>query len=431
MIRSVFARFLRTSCAGAVTLTLVSVGFSSALMAAPASGGPRQLVLLHQLDADRHQALSELATRFNQSRQDFVVRVEAGSWQEGAQAHMLITEGEAAERFLAARTPRYKPVHAAMREAGLPLQAVKPPPVVPRHTVDAQGRLLALPVGMSTPVLYVNRDALRRAGLNPDMPLQTWSGLQEALDRLFDAGSTCPYTVAEPGRVMIENASAWHNEPVTRTEARRELPRFNGMLQIKHVALMASWHRAQFMRIYPDAREAESRFARGECATIAASSSSWPSFRRQGGFELGIASLPYHDDMPGAPQNTLADGAMLWLTAGHKPAEYKAMAAFVNFWLQPENQVHWQRETGYLPLNRSGFLAAESDLLGDDLENIRVAVAQLVNKRTTPASSASILTGQAGTLRLVDQALEDVWSGRKPAKQALDEAVMQLQMPAR
>jgi sn-glycerol 3-phosphate transport system substrate-binding protein len=42
------------------------------------------------------------------------------------------------------------------------------------------------------------------------------------------------------------------------------------------------------------------------------------------------------------------------------------VARFVDFWLT-ESQVEWQRNAGYLPLNRAGLLASESRLLAADL----------------------------------------------------------------
>jgi len=276
-------------------------------------------------------------------------------------------------------------------------------------------------------VLYINRGEFRRVGLDPDAPMKTWFDLQLALGRLFDSGSVCPYTVSQPGRVMIQNTSAWHNEPVSAREGKSERPSFNGMLQVKHVAMMASWHRARYLHIFGDESEAEQRFAKGECAVIAAPSASWTDFRRKAGFEVGIAPLPYHDDFPGAPQNTLADGSALWVAVGKQAPEYKAIARFVAFWLQPENQVAWQRESGYLPLNRAGLFAAQSELLGPDFENIKVAVSQLQNKPATTESSASSIVGRARSLDIVDEELRAVWADSKPAKEALDTAVSRVQ----
>ncbi len=429
---AVASLFRYTVLTGAV-IALLAGGTAAARQPAEAKAppAPREVKLVHKLDAERADALQALAERFNESARDVRVALVKGDWSETDLPHMLILEGQDTARFLAAGAPRFKPLHTTMREAGVPLRTVKPPAVVSRHKVDAQGRLVALPVGMSTPVLFVNRSAMRASGLDPDRPITTWLQLQETLGDLIDKGATCPYTVAQPGRVMIENVSAWHNQPVAQKPQRGpETPRFNGMLQVKHVAMMASWHRANYLRIFDSEREAEQRFAAGECALIAAPSSSWANFRRAGRFELGIAPLPYHDDVPGAPQNTLADGAALWVAAGKRPADYKAVARFVEFFLQPENQVAWQRATGYLPLNRAGLLAAESEILGDDLENVRVAVAQLTNKVPTPNSSASLLTGDARILAILDEELKGVWSDAKPAKQALDDAVLRAQPPA-
>lgn len=396
---------------------------------AQAQQAPRELTLAHNLSAERHAALQSLAERFNQGRKDYRVSVQQGPYSEAALPHMLIVEGEDSERFLSAPKPRYRPLNAVMREAKLPLRTVKPPSMLTRAAVDAKGELRALPVGLSTPVLFLNRGALAKAGLDPNAHPQTWTDLQQTLDKLFDAGSKCPYTVSQPGRVMIQNTSAWHNEPTAVMEGKTLQPSFNNMMQVKHVALMSSWYKARFLRIYDTEREAEERFAAGECAVIAASSASWPAFRRVGTLDLGIAPLPYHDDMRGAPQNTIADGASMWITAGRQPAEYKAMAAFVDFWLQPDNQVAWQRDTGYLPLNRAGVLAARSELLGPDLENVQVAVAQLTNKLATPASSATPLADSVKVTRIVDAALKEVWADAKPVKKALDDAVLLARVP--
>ncbi|AKU13215.1 hypothetical protein AzCIB_3322 [Azoarcus sp. CIB] len=428
------ARVLRNGVVAGIA-AMVCVGFPVAAYAAKAKPakaaaepvGPTEIRLVHQLGPEREEALQKLAARFNEGSKDYRLVVQAATWSDTDAPHMAILEGSAEEQFLGAGKPRYKALSGVMREAGVPLQTLKPPAMMDRALTDAKGQLLALPVGLSTPVMYINRKEFQRAGLNPDAPPKTWFDLQQALGQLFDAGSKCPYTVSQPGRVMIGNTSAWHNEPVAARQGKGERPAFNGMLQVKHVAMMASWHRARYLHTFDAQSEAEQRFASGECAVIAAPSSSWTDFRRKAGFDIGIAPLPYHEDFPGAPQNTLADGAAMWVAAGKKPAEYKGVARFVAFWLQPENQVAWQRESGYLPLNRAGLFAAQSDVLGADLENVKVAVAQLGNKPATADSSASGFIGRARVLGILDEELSAVWADRKPAKEALDNAVTRVQ----
>ena len=410
-------------------------GMLAAVMACAAVGSPwavaqaaaqQQIELFHRLPDTKAAALKELVERFNAQSKDVQVVLSAADWRTAA-PHMLILEGDDEDAFVAGK-PRFKPLYALMKESGAALQTLRPPAMMTRTPVDAKGQLLALPVGLSTPVLFLNRDALRRAGMNPDTTrVSTWFELQETLGRLADTGHTCPYTVSEPGRVMVENLSAWHNEPVARQQGKTTVPSFNGMFQVKHVAMMASWTRARYLHVFPQQAEAEQRFASGDCAVIAAPSASWADFRRAGKVDVAVSRLPYYEDFPGAPQNTVADGPALWAAAGKKPAEYKAVARFVSFWLQADNQVAWQRETGYLPLNRAGLLASRSELLGDDLENVRVAVDQLGNKPATAQSSSQPVVERQSVRRILDEELAGVWADEKAAKEALDNAVMRAQ----
>lgn len=410
-------------------------GMLAAVMACAAVGSPwavaqaaaqQQIELFHRLPDAKAAALKDLVERFNAQSKDVQVVLSAADWRTAA-PHMLILEGDDEDAFVAGK-PRFKPLHALMKESGTALQTLRPPAMMTRTPVDSKGKLLALPVGLSTPVLFLNRDALRRAGMNPDTTrINTWFELQETLGRLADTGHTCPYTVSEPGRVMVENLSAWHNEPVSRLQGKVSVPSFNGIFQVKHVAMMASWTRARYLHVFPQQAEAEQRFASGECAVIAAPSDSWADFRRAGKVDVAVSRLPYYEDFPGAPQNTVADGPALWAAAGKKPVEYKAVARFVSFWLQADNQVAWQRETGYLPLNRAGLLASRSELLGDDLENVRVAVDQLGNKPATAQSSAQPVVERQSVRRILDEELAGVWADEKAAKEALDNAVMRAQ----
>jgi sn-glycerol 3-phosphate transport system substrate-binding protein len=396
---------------------------------APAAKAPAKadrcdgIELSQQLGGSKSASLDDLVARFNETSKECPIKISERSWSEGALPGMMILGGEEEERFLTG-APRYRPLFDVMKTAGEPLQTLKPPAMMTRRPVDAQGRLLALPVALSTPVLYFNEDAFKKVGLNPDAPPKTWMELQAALGQLIDSGVRCPYTVANPGEVIIDNTSAWHNEPVVVKHGKGEGLAINGFLQIKHVAMLSSWYKSKYLHIFGRGSEAEQHFLSGECAVIAAPSSSLPDFRSQAHFTVGVSTLPYHDDFPGAPQNTLLDGSSLWVAAGRSPVEYKTIARFVRFWLEPQNQVAWQRDTAFIPLNRAGVAAAaQSELLKDELESVRVAGSELTHKAPTEASSASLLASKASVRRIVDEELEAVWANRKPAKEALDTAV--------
>ncbi|MCL2160920.1 MAG: extracellular solute-binding protein [Betaproteobacteria bacterium] len=384
--------------------------------------GPLQIELFQQLPPSRAKALQELVERFNaQSGASQVTLVES-DWRAAKPPRMMILGGAEEEAFTSGK-PRYKPLFALMKEAGVSMPAVKPAAMMTRKPVNANGQLLALPVGLSTPVLYFNRAAFKRAGLNTSTPpVATWTELQVTLKKLAESGSRCSLTIVEPAQVLIENVSAWDNVPVTKGGR----PSFNELFHVKYVSLMASWHRAGLLKFFKDRAESEERFAKGECSVLIGPSDSWADFRRQDGLDVGVTRLPYVEDAPGAPQNTLASGASLWVAAGGKSAENKVVASFINFWLQPENQIIWQRDTGYLPLSRAGIFASETTLLGDSLENIKVAIGQLTNRPVTSLSSIQPAIERESARRIIEEELAEVWADRKSAKAALDNAVMRL-----
>jgi sn-glycerol 3-phosphate transport system substrate-binding protein len=107
------------------------------------------------------------------------------------------------------------------------------------------GEMLSLPYNSSTPVLWVNRDALTAAGIDPDGELATWQQVGEVLDELAAAGHECPLTTAWQSWVHLENLSAYHNVPFATQEngfagLDTELA-FNGPVQVRHIEAMGEW----------------------------------------------------------------------------------------------------------------------------------------------------------------------------------------------
>lgn len=386
-----------------------------------------EIVLAHQLGEAQGAELEKLVARFNATNPPLPVRVDAAPFDlqhhQGALPNLVIL-GEADEASWLDGKPRYVPLSVLMRQAGEKLETLKPPPMMSPDALDSHGRLAGLPVGLSTPVMFYNKAAFAKAGVDPNVPPRTWWDLQDVLGKLRDAGYACPYTTTRPAWVHIENLSAWHNEPVVTRQGRREVLSINGLVQVKHLAMMSSWVKSLYMRVYDSDDEALQHFAHGDCAVLTAGQQVAPALGRSASFDIGVSAMPYHDDVRGAPQNTLADGAVMWATAGKSRLENKAAAKFVSFLLTPQTQVEWQRELGYLPLNRAGLFAATgSGLLKDDLQAVRVAIAQLTNKPATKASSASSFTERRDVQAAMNDELKSLWSGAKPAKQVLDEAV--------
>lgn len=397
----------------------------AASKAAPKPVEPVQIELSHGLGADKGAQLQKLAERFNAANPGSRVVVSERHWGQGAQPVLSIVAEQDEENFLGG-TARFKPLWQVMRDSKEPLATLPPHRVMVPAALDGSRRLQALPVALSTPVMFYNRQALEDVGVSAaDIP-KTWNGWQDVLGKLYAAGQTCPMTVSQPVSTLIENAGAWNNQAFV-TGGKTEQIAVNGLIQVKHLAKMSTWYKARYLHYFGRDSEGESRFARGECAVLAAPSGAWPTLVRETGFALGVSSYPYHDDAYGAPQNTWADGPSMWVAAGKTAAEYKVAARFIRFWLTPQSQLEWSVDAGYLPLSPAGLLAATSSkLLSEELAAQRLAIAQLTYKPVTASSYATAFGHRRGVRRVLAEEMEAVFADRKPPKQGLDDAVQRI-----
>ena len=392
-----------------------------------------ELELAHGLDEAAAQALQALVDEFNaggKGKQKIVLSTR--NWEdppaEGAAAAglpaMLVLDDGARQRFLEG-TPRYTPLHQVMTGAKEKFAPSPIPAPMPPYLNGAKGRLNALPIGLTTPVMFYNKDAFTRVGLDPAVPPSHWFTLQAALGTLRDGGYACPYTSARPTLIHVDNLTAWHNEPFARKSGKTgESLAINGLVQVKHLALMSSWYKSRYLHIFGRGDEAVPMFSGGQCQVLTARSSAWPQIKRDAKFDVGVAALPFHDDIRDAPRHTLADGASLWVTAGRSATETQTIARFVSFMLDPDRQAKWALATGFIPLNRAGMVAI-SPVDAPTVDGVvRVALRQLSGKAGAPAAQVSASAGNPRVRALLDEELEELWADRKPAKAVLDTAVM-------
>ena len=402
-----FSKVLMAACGMAVSFSLqASTAASTAVVT---------IDLSHHLDEIQAERLEPLVENFNKQNKGIEVKLVRRVEGDAPCQLNLVTRDEYSH-FMDNKAS-FKPLHQVMREAKVSFDTSNLAPELRDGLVDAKGQLFALPVAFSTPVLYINKEAFRKAGLDPESPPRTWADTQDAAGKLVAAGSQCPYTTSWPAWVLIDNVSAWNGADVNDDKGRLN---FNGLLQIKHVAMMATWYKSKYFAYFGRRDEADRRFANGECGMLTSSSSLFSKFTESGKLDIGVSPLPYHDDVRGAPQNTLADGASLWVAGGLKPAETKAVARFVNYVLGPEVQIGLTLAGGFLPMTSVARTAAGSQLLKADLNGLQDAYDQHKGKTSAPKVRVSQVEP---VRRIVEEELESVWANRKPAKEALDHAV--------
>ncbi|MBL4890895.1 MAG: extracellular solute-binding protein, partial [Rhizobiaceae bacterium] len=166
--------------------------------------------------------LAEQVDKFNASQSNYVVvgshkgnyseTLNAGiaAFRAGEQPHILMVFEVGTATMMGAKGA-IKPIYEVMAEGGAPFNPDGYLGPVKGYYTTTDGKMLSLPYNSSTPVLYVNKGALKGAGLDPAMDLSTWDKVGGALDKLKASGHKCPLVTAWQSWVHLENFSAWHN----------------------------------------------------------------------------------------------------------------------------------------------------------------------------------------------------------------------------
>ena len=105
------------------------------------------------------------------------------------------------------------PVHELMADAGETFDPSDYLPAVYGYYSTTDGKLLSMPFNSSTPVLYYNKDAFKKAGLDPNTPPKTWPDVERSRKKLLAAGYHAASPRQWPSWMQIENFGAWHNKP--------------------------------------------------------------------------------------------------------------------------------------------------------------------------------------------------------------------------
>ena len=412
------------------------LGAMLSAMAAPAAWAETEVQFWHAFSGRLQELLNEQVEKFNASQDEYeVVPTSKGNYSEtlnagiaafraGEQPHVLQVFEVGTATMMGAEGA-IKPVYEVMEESGVAFDPDAYIGPVKGYYTTTEGQMLSLPYNSSTPVLYVNKDLMKKAGLDPEMDLSTWEKVGEALDGIKAAGIDCGLATAWQSWVHLENLSAWHDEPFA-TKANgfagtdTELA-LNSPLQVKHIQTMGDWAKEGKFTYTGRRNEGGANFRAGECALFTESSAGYAGVKEEAKFDFAIRPLPYYES-EGEPQNTIIGGASLWVMAGHEPEEYKGVAEFLNFLSSTDIQAKWHQDTGYLPITKAAAEKTEADGFYTENPGTDIAGTQMMTKEPTE-NSKGIRLGSFDQVRgIIDEELEAVWKGDKTAQAALDSA---------
>ncbi len=393
----------------------------------------------HAMTGANNEVVNKLAADFNASQKDYKVTatfkgsypdtMNAGiaAFRAGNAPHIMQVFEVGTATMMSAKGA-VKPVQEMMKEAGEKFDPKAYLPAITGYYSTTKGEMLSFPFNSSSTVLWYNKDAFKKAGLDPAKPPKTWPDVFDYAKKLKASGyATCGFSNAWTTWVLIEQFNSWHNMPIG-TKANGmdgfdTVLKFNTPQQVKLIQSLVELQKDKTYDYSGRTNTGEGRFTSGECPIFLTSSAFFGTVKANAKFAFAAAPMPYYPDVAGAPQNSIIGGASLWVMGGKKPAEYKGVAKFFTFLSDTDRQVGLHIASGYLPITKAAYDKVKGQGFYKENPDRETPLLELTNKVPTE-NSRGLRFGNLVQIRdMWAEELEAAFNGSKTAKAAMDAAV--------
>lgn len=273
------------------------------------------------------------------------------------------------------------------------------------------GEIAAVPLTLSTMLLYSNTTMLRAAGV--DTIPSTWDQVTAACEALAggpehpitwpDDGKLFQHWVSQQGGLFLDNENG-------RTARATQV----SLCGPEILALVDWWRRLNesghylYTGSFEDWLGNMKAFAEQRVALRVDSSF---AINFMGGPErevLGetVSPLPHNDRV--APVGNWMGGDALWLAADLDEATRDGALAFIMYLNSPRNAAAWHKASGSTPVTRGAVAVLEQEGWFEEHPAHRVAVDQLELTNGSPGSNTPVFPGSHGVQLAVMEAMEDV-----------------------
>jgi sn-glycerol 3-phosphate transport system substrate-binding protein len=402
---------------------------------APASA-KTEIHFWHAMTGQLGEAVNELVKQFNDSQSEYEVKpLRKGTYAETLTAAIAAYRQKSAPHIVQVfevgtqtmlLSGAVLPVYELMKEQGIAVDWKDfIAPVVGYYSKD--GNLYSMPFNSSTPILYYNKDAFAKAGLDPAKPPQTWKQVEQYSKKLIASGAAkCGFSTGWPSWTMVENMHAWHDQPfATKRNGFDGLDAqllINREFGVMHIGRLAAWQQDHIYSYGGRGGTADPKFVSGECAMYIQSSALIGGFTKSVKFAWGTGQLPFWGP-PYHKATSIIGGATLWVMKGKPAAENRGTAQFLKFISETNQQMWWHVTTGYLAISNSAVKNLEAGYHFKKHPDQFTAFAELTQRKATPNSQGIRLGNFVQIRDVIEGELENIFAGKKAAKQGLDDAV--------
>jgi sn-glycerol 3-phosphate transport system substrate-binding protein len=281
-----------------------------------------------------------------------------------------------------------------------------------------EGKLYAMPINRSTPVLYYSKRLFREAGLDPDKPPRTWPefvGVARKLTRGEGAGKVYGFLPApdwwyfesvvwgQGGELMSQNL-----KQVTFAKPGAEvLQLWADMVFKEKTGRVITGENAYDLRVQ--------ELQQGRCGMQMFSTASLGAIIRGAQeYEIHTAFMPHAE---GKQTAVPTGGAAAAIPAKVAPDRQKAAWEFIKWWISTEQGAHFSQSTGYFPIRKTSIELLEKQGYYKERPQYKTTIDQLQFAREAP-----LTPHWPAIAKEITKGLEALLVNNTPALEALTKA---------
>lgn len=245
---------------------------------------------------------------------------------------------------------------------------------------DAEGKFIGMPFNSSAPIMYINTDALAKAGVEAP---RTWEEFEAIAPKLKEAGYI-PLTASQLTWQFTENFFSRNN--IQFASNGNGYASFDGTTinatdpnLIMMFENLKEWADADYYAYYGAGwADNQKPFEEGKVALWIGSSGSFGGLSKTAVMPFSADFLPYWGAIEGAGTSSFIGGAALFAFAGKPEAENKCTADFFNFLTTTDVQKFYHQATGYVAITKAAYEASKAEGWYDQKPVAEVGIKQLM-----------------------------------------------------
>lgn len=392
-------------------------------------GGAAEILFWHSMGGANQEKLQKVVDGFNSSQSEYrVVAENQGTYDESTSKFFNMNGGQGSPALIQIGEQNLQ----SMIDSGLIASVSKMieeyqyddsgllPQAVNFYTVDET--MYAMPFNCSSPVIYYNEEALKKAGLSSapatfeeilaaaPLIMEVNSGMKAMGMHAY--GYALDQMVTNMGGLTVNNDNGRSGRTTEVAYQDQILTIFTWISDLLQANALINYGAS--------GDNVVSGFHNQDFAMFISTSASAANIISTASFQVGVAPLPVPEGIE--PQGVYAGGGALCVAEGLDQATAKGVMKFLEYGTSAEVQASWAGDTGYFPINSQSYETETMTEIYTKTPQLKVAADQLLNSKQTKATAGPLLSSLPQLRNDLQAAEEMVFNGGNP-KEAVDQAV--------